>query len=64
MRFCDWLALITTASSRFSNGIRYRLNVKHAVDKLKTEFNQHPEIQDVDVCGAVYDIRSGGVEWM
>jgi carbonic anhydrase len=41
-----------------------RLNVKHAVDKLKTEFDQHPEIQDVDVCGAVYDICSGGVEWI
>jgi carbonic anhydrase len=40
------------------------LNVAHAVDKLEKEFAQHPEMQGIDVAGAVYDIRSGEVRWL
>ncbi len=41
-----------------------RLNVRHGVDRIKREFVQHPEISDITVKGAVYDIRSGAVEWL
>ena len=40
------------------------LNVEHAVKRLKTEFSEHPEIGEVDIEGAVYDIRTGEVRWL
>ena len=41
-----------------------RLNVRHGVERIRREFRQHPEIGDITVKGAVYDIRSGVVEWL
>ena len=32
--------------------------------RLKAEFDEHPEIGAVTIEGAVYDIRSGAVEWL
>ena len=40
------------------------LNVEHAVAKLRHEFEEHPEMTGIRIEGAVYDIRSGGVEWL
>ncbi len=40
------------------------LNVEHAVDKLEKEFGEHPEIEGVRITGAVYDIRTGEVNWL
>lgn len=41
-----------------------RRNVLHGVERLKHEFHLHPEMQDVEFKGAVYDIRTGTVEWL
>ena len=41
-----------------------RLNVIRGVDLIKREFSAYPEFAKVDVCGAVYDIESGAVEWL
>ena len=43
-----------------------RLNVRHAVEVIRREFKDHPEIPTpgLEVRGAVYDIRSGVVEWL
>ena len=43
-----------------------RLNVLHAVETIRQAFADHPEIPsvDLDIRGAVYDIRSGAVEWL
>jgi len=43
-----------------------RLNVRHAVDTIHKAFVDHLEIPsaDLDIRGAVYDIRSGAVEWL
>ena len=43
-----------------------RLNVQHAVETLRRAFADHPEIptDDLDIRGAVYDIRSGLVQWL
>ena len=41
-----------------------RLNVIHAVEKLRQEFGEHPEMPGVQICGAVYDIETGEVEWL
>ena len=43
-----------------------RLNVLHAVEVIRHEFKEHPEIPapGLEVRGAVYDIRSGVVEWL
>ena len=41
-----------------------RLNVTHGVEKIRKEFEDHPEMPDVTVAGAVYDIRTGEVEWL
>ena len=41
-----------------------RLNVLHAMKILEKEFAKHPEIERVEISGAVYDIESGQVEWM
>ena len=41
-----------------------RLNVKHGVERIRAEFAEHPEMPDVEIRGAVYDILSGKVEWL
>lgn len=41
-----------------------RLNVIHGVEKIRKEFAEHPEMPGVTVAGAVYDIRTGEVEWL
>lgn len=41
-----------------------RLNVRLGVERIKREFLQHTEINDITVKGAVYDIKSGAVEWL
>jgi carbonic anhydrase len=41
-----------------------RLNVRHGVERIRKEFDQHPEMPDVEIRGAVYDIQSGEVEWL
>ena len=43
-----------------------RLNVQHAVETIRRAFADHPEIptDDLDIRGAVYDIRSGLVQWL
>ena len=41
-----------------------RLNVEHAVSVLEEAFSDHPEIGDMHISGAVYDIRTGKVEWI
>ena len=40
------------------------LNVQHAVERLRNEFSEHPEVGDAVIEGAVYDIRSGEVKWL
>ena len=40
------------------------LNVEHAVDRLKKEFADHPEVGGAVIEGAVYDIRTGEVKWL
>ena len=40
------------------------LNVRHAVARLKKEFQAHPEAGSAVIEGAVYDIRSGQVRWL
>lgn len=40
------------------------LNVEHAVSRLKAEFDEHPEVGTAVIEGAVYDITTGGVEWL
>ncbi len=39
-------------------------NVLHAVERLRREFGQHPEIAGVGIAGALYDLASGSVEWL
>lgn len=41
-----------------------RLNVINGVEKIRKEFAEHPEMPDITVAGAVYDIRTGEVEWL
>ena len=41
-----------------------RLNVRHGVERIRNEFADHPEVSGVEIVGAVYDIRSGEVEWL
>ena len=41
-----------------------RLNVLYGADMIRREFAEHPEMQDIDVRGAVYDIESGQVSWL
>ena len=41
-----------------------QVNVQHGVDRIKKEFNEHPEMPEIEIRGAVYDIRSGVVEWL
>lgn len=41
-----------------------QLNVQHGVNRIKKEFNEHPEMPEIEIRGAVYDNRSGVVEWL
>lgn len=43
-----------------------RLNVRHAVETIRREFAEHPEIpmEEIDVLGAIYDIGSGEIRWL
>ncbi len=41
-----------------------QLNVQHGVDRIRKEFNEHPEMPDVEIRGAIYDIQSGEVRWL
>ena len=41
-----------------------RLNVLHGVKRIRDEFAGHPEIEGIDVRGALYDIECGTVEWL
>ncbi len=41
-----------------------RLNALHAAERLRREFSAHPEIESVCIETAVYDIKSGCVEWL
>jgi len=41
-----------------------RLNVLHGVNIIKREFAEHPEMPDVEIRGAIYDIKSGRIEWL
>ena len=38
----------------------------HAVESIRHAFAEHPEIPSagLEIRGAVYDIRSGGVRWL
>ena len=40
------------------------MNVEHSVERLRKEFDEHPEIGGVVIEGAIYDIRSGEVQWL
>ena len=40
------------------------LNVLHGVKRIRDEFAEHPEIEGIDVRGALYDIESGSVKWL
>ena len=39
------------------------MNVRHGVERLRRDFADHPEIKNVKIVGAVYDIRSGQVSF-
>ncbi len=41
-----------------------RLNVLHGVKRIRDEFAEHPEIEGIEVRGALYDIETGTVEWL
>ncbi len=41
-----------------------KLNVLHGVKRIRDEFAEHPEIEGIDVRGALYDIEKGTVEWL
>lgn len=41
-----------------------RLNVIHGVEKIRKEFSEHPEMPGVTIAGAIYDVRTGEVEWL
>ena len=41
-----------------------RRNVLHGLKRIRDEFAEHPEMPDVEIRGAVYNIRSGEVEWL
>ena len=43
-----------------------RMNVQHAVETIRHAFRDHPEIPSAghEIRGAIYDIRTGTVDWM
>ena len=44
--------------------IACRLNVAHGVKILRRAFLKEPDPADVEIKGAVYDIKTGAVEWL
>ena len=41
-----------------------RQNAVYGVDRIRRTFAQHPAFADATIVGAVYDIRTGLVEWL
>ena len=43
-----------------------RMNVEHAVEAIRHAFRDHPEIPsaNLEIRGAIYDIRTGKVDWI
>lgn len=41
-----------------------RLNVAHGVKVLRRAFLKEPDPEDIEIKGAVYNIQTGGVEWL
>jgi carbonic anhydrase len=39
-------------------------NVLHGTERIRRAFSDHPEIRNVEIIGAVYDIETGAVEWL
>ena len=39
-------------------------NVLHAVGRIRRDFAEHPEVKDVAVVGAVYDVLEGSVRFL
>ena len=40
------------------------LNAQHAAERLRREFAEHPEIGEMQIEAAVYDLESGEVAWL
>ncbi len=40
-----------------------RKNVQYGVDRIREAFSDHPAFSDAKIAGAVYDIRTGLVDW-
>ena len=56
--------ILAAVGTERDEGAACRLNVRHAVNRLKRAFAGQPEMEDVAVEGAIYDIRTGGVRWL
>ncbi len=41
-----------------------RMNVQFGVERIREAFSEHPKLRSLAVSGAVYDIRTGAVEWL
>ena len=41
-----------------------RMNVIHGVSQIRKEFSHHPELPEVEITGAIYNIATGKVEWL
>lgn len=41
-----------------------RMNVLHGVERIRKEFSGHPELDGIEVLGAIYDMKNGDVEWL
>lgn len=39
-------------------------NVRQGVDRIRREFEGHPEVSSVEVRGAMYDLETGRVDWL
>ena len=39
-------------------------NVRYGVQRLIGAFSKHPDMQDVAIDGAVYDLKTGAVRWL
>ena len=57
-------AILNAVRSEKDPDIACRLNVEHAVDRLKKEFSGNLGNLDVEIEGAVYDMMSGEVRWL
>ena len=58
--------ILLAAGDERDENVVGRLNVLHAVERIRQAFREHPEIptEKLDVRGAIYDIESGEVEWL